>query len=107
MLEKIKNALFRFMNGRYGTDALNNFLLFASLAVLLVNTLTFKSVFLGLLGDVLIFASLFRTLSRNLWKRRKENIKGPEHTGVKIGIQFYNQAKGEFEFRPGAVRCLR
>ena len=32
MLEKIKNALFRFMNGRYGTDALNNFLLFASLA---------------------------------------------------------------------------
>ena len=61
MLEKIKNALFRFMNGRYGTDALNNFLLFASLAVLLINTLTFKSVFLGLLGDVLIFGSLFRT----------------------------------------------
>ena len=50
MLEKIKNALFRFMNGRYGTDALNNFLLFASLAVLLINTLTFKSVFLGLLA---------------------------------------------------------
>ena len=73
MLEKIKNALFRFMNGRYGTDALNNFLLFASLAVLLINTLTFKSVFLGLFGDVLIFASLFRTLSRNIWKRQKED----------------------------------
>ena len=31
MLEKLKNSLYRFMAGRYGTDALNNFLLFASL----------------------------------------------------------------------------
>ena len=75
MLDKIKNSLYRFMAGRYGTDSLNNFLLFAAIAVMLINMLTLRNPFLNLLADALIFLSLFRTLSRNIWKRQKENIK--------------------------------
>mgnify|MGYP000876237399 FL=1 len=72
MLDKIKNSLYRFMAGRYGTDSLNNFLLFAAIAVMLINMLTLRSPFVNLLADALIFLSLFRTLSRNIWKRQKE-----------------------------------
>ena len=80
MLDKIKNSLYRFMAGRYGTDSLNNFLLFAAIAVMLINMLTVRSPFVNLLADALIFLSLFRTLSRNIWKRQKENIKYMELT---------------------------
>ena len=80
MLDKIKNSLYRFMAGRYGTDSLNNFLLFAAIAVMLINMLTLRSPFVNLLADALIFLSLFRTLSRNIWKRQKENIKYLELT---------------------------
>ena len=80
MLDKIKNSLYRFMAGRYGTDSLNNFLLFAAIAVMLINMLTLRSPFVNLLADALIFLSLFRTLSRNIWKRQKENIKYMELT---------------------------
>lgn len=80
MLDKIINSLYRFMAGRYGTDSLNNFLLFAAIAVMLINMLTLRSPFVNLLADALIFLSLFRTLSRNIWKRQKENIKYMELT---------------------------
>ena len=80
MLDKIKNSLYRFMAGRYGTDSLNNFLLFAAIAVMLINMLTLRSPFVNLLADALIFLSLFRTLSHNIWKRQKENIKYMELT---------------------------
>lgn len=80
MLDKIKNSLYRFMAGRYGTDSLNNFLLFAAIAVMLINMLTLRSPFVNLLADALIFLSLFRTLSRNIWKRQKENLKYMELT---------------------------
>ncbi|MCH1940653.1 hypothetical protein [Holdemania massiliensis] len=80
MLDKIKNSLYRFMAGRYGTDSLNNFLLFAAIAVMLINMLTLRSPFVNLLADALIFLSLFRTLSRNTWKRQKENLKYMELT---------------------------
>ena len=80
MLDKIKNSLYRFMAGRYGTDSLNNFLLFAAIAVMLINMLTLRSPFVNLLADALIFLSLFHTLSRNIWKRQKENIKYMELT---------------------------
>ena len=47
MLDKIKNSLYRFMAGRYGTDSLNNFLLFAAIAVMLINMLTLRSPFVN------------------------------------------------------------
>ena len=74
---KIRSGLQRFMMGRYGTDKLNSLLLWV--AVILV----FLSIFLpgwpnlicvllsyGLMGIV-----IFRILSRNTYKRHRENRK--------------------------------
>lgn len=70
----IRNALRRFMYGRYGSDELNLFLLVTYLVLLLLSALPG----LGLLETVafvLMVWSLFRMLSRNYAARRAENAK--------------------------------
>lgn len=70
----IRNALQRFMYGRYGSDQLNVFLLVAYLVLLLLSGLPG----LGLLETVslvLMVWTLFRMLSRNCAARRAENAK--------------------------------
>ena len=70
----IRNALRRFMYGRYGSDELNLFLLVTYLVFLLLSVLPG----LGLLETVafvLMVWSLFRMLSRNYAARRAENAK--------------------------------
>ena len=79
-LEKMRNALIRFMYGRNGFDPLNRFLFWVVLI------LDIASIFLargesplgGILSLVVTAAwllLLFRTFSRNLAKRREENQK--------------------------------
>jgi len=70
----IRNALARFMYGRYGNDQLNTALIVSYFILYLVYILTSWSI-LYLLTTVLIFVALFRMLSRNLAKRREENRK--------------------------------
>ena len=68
----IRNALRRFMYGRYGSDELNIFLLVTYLVLLLLSALPG----LGLLETVafvLMVWTLFRMLSRNYARRRAEN----------------------------------
>lgn len=70
----IRNALQRFMYGRYGSDQLNGVLLIAYLVLLLLSGLPG----LGLLETVsfvLMVWALFRMLSRNCAARRAENAK--------------------------------
>lgn len=70
----IRNALQRFMYGRYGTDQLHIFLIVAYLVLLVLSMLPG----LGLLEIVslaLLVWSLFRMLSRNYTARRAENAK--------------------------------
>ena len=62
----------RFMAGRYGGDHLNLFLIALYLILYVVFVFTRLLVF-ELLGTVLLFISLFRSLSRNLERRRAEN----------------------------------
>lgn len=70
----IRNAIQRFMYGRYGNDPLNLFLLVVYLIVFLVYSLTgFKPLYWATL--ILIFIALFRLLSRNPARRREENAK--------------------------------
>ena len=71
----IRNALQRFMYGRYGSDMLNNFLLISYVVLSLFSSL-FKSSLLNLLSFAAIVWCLFRMLSRNFSKRREENAKG-------------------------------
>lgn len=85
MFRKLGEALRRFMYGRYGTDQLNLALLLSAIAISLLRTLLslfFRSsrvygsiispliylLVLGLLGFY-----LFRSLSRNIYARQKEN----------------------------------
>lgn len=70
----IRNALSRFMTGRYGTDQLNTALMIAYLALYLISILTSWSV-LYWVALVLVFVTLFRCLSRQVDRRREENAR--------------------------------
>ena len=70
----IRNAIQRFMYGRYGNDPLNLFLIVLYLVIYLLFAFTGLIPFYWV-SLVLVFFTLFRTLSRNLPKRREENMK--------------------------------
>lgn len=73
--EKVKNALLRFMYGRNGVDQLNFCLIWLVIALNLAAVLIG-----GVAGSVISFLStaatvwiVYRTFSRNLQRRRREN----------------------------------
>ena len=70
-------ALFRqFMAGRYGTDKLNTYILGAGVIVCLLTMLlpwAMVDLALSVLSYALLFWALFRTFSRNTYKRYQEN----------------------------------
>ena len=70
----IRNALQRFMYGRYGNDQLNMVLVLLSLALYLVFAVT-SWTFLYAVSFMLMAVALFRYLSRNYDRRRAENGK--------------------------------
>ena len=78
VLDKLKNALIRFMYGRNGLDHLNQ-MLFRVLLVLYILAIFIRE---GVFGAVLSWAAtfgwlylMFRMFSRNLPKRQAENQK--------------------------------
>ena len=75
---KLRSSLQRFMTGRYGTDKLNMAILCIGLAFsLLASFLPGAAVKLlfTTVSYVLMFLAIFRTLSRNVYKRYEENRK--------------------------------
>ncbi len=70
----IRNALQRFMYGRYGNDPLNLFLMGLYLLIYLVS-LFVRSGLLYWVGMALLAVVLFRLLSRNIERRQMENAK--------------------------------
>ena len=70
----IRGWLSRFMVGRYGGDQLNLFLIVLYL-VLYVLFLFIRVLLLELIGTVVLAVSLFRSLSRNVERRREENAR--------------------------------
>lgn len=62
----------RFMYGRYGIDQLYNALLVAALVLLLANCFI-RSSFIGILVWTILIWMVFRTLSRNVYQRSREN----------------------------------
>lgn len=77
-MQGIRNWLQRFMAGRYGTDKLNMFILGIGVVCCLVS-LFIKYVpvnlALTLISYVLMFWAIFRSFSRNTYKRYQENRK--------------------------------
>lgn len=73
---KLAAAYRRFMTGRYGTDKLNMTILVAGLVLSLIN-LFLKGQYVKLVFTVLSYSllgwAIFRSLSRNVYKRYREN----------------------------------
>ena len=63
------------LKGRNGPDQLSQFLLFIVLLISLSNLLFFKTVILSILVWILLMYILYRTFSKQVYKRRQENIK--------------------------------
>lgn len=70
---KFKNALYRFMYGRYGHDSLNSFLLVVSFLILFSNLFFIQNNILAIVAYLGIVYTTFRAYSRKIYKRRKEN----------------------------------
>ncbi|MBQ7094170.1 MAG: hypothetical protein IJN84_06625 [Clostridia bacterium] len=76
-LTKLAQKINQFMYGRYGTDRLNMFLL--KLSIILVFLSYFpKMGICSLIAYIFVIWSLFRSLSKNLHKRRLELYKYEE-----------------------------
>jgi len=77
-MKGFSNFFRRFMQGRYGTDKLNMAILGAglilSLLVIFIR-LPVLDLVLTVLSYVLMFLAIFRTFSRNTYKRYQENKK--------------------------------
>ena len=75
---KMAYSLRRFMEGRYGNDKLNNAILGCAL-VMVILALFIRNPLVNLIlhgiSYALMFWSIFRTLSRNTYKRYQENRK--------------------------------
>ncbi len=75
---KLNYSVRRFMEGRYGNDKLNNAILGAAM-VLVILALFIRNPLVNLMTHgvayALMFWAIFRTLSRNTYKRYQENRK--------------------------------
>ena len=70
----MRERLNRLMQGRYGTDHLNRFIIGLSMTVLLVSIFTGWRIFYSI-GLILMVISYFRLFSRNISNRYQENQK--------------------------------
>jgi len=80
MLNRFREKFARFMYGRYGTDALSQFLIYGALVCCILSFFVKKSI-LNLLIWVLIILSYSRIFSKNHQKRYEENQKFLEIKG--------------------------
>ena len=87
----IRNAIQRFMYGRYGNDQLNLFLMTLYLLLYLVSMVV-RSEPLYWVSFALLFFTLFRLLSRNLERRRMENIRFMRAAGPVINWIHFRRA---------------
>ena len=83
-MSRFREKLYRFMYGRYGTDNLYYFLFILFFVLWIAELITVAilpngvastvvSLVFSVVISLLIFLMIFRTMSRNIYKRRKEN----------------------------------
>jgi len=80
----MREKLYRFMAGRYGTDQLNRFLSILALVLVIANLFA-KTPILWLLAVVLLVFVYIRMFSRKLEARRAENQRFLQLTGRVTG----------------------
>ncbi len=96
MYTRFREWLYRFMQGRYGNDNLNNFLYVVYFVVFLIS-LFVNSIIIALVETVLIVVVFYRMLSRNIYKRQGENQKYLEIS--KKPKEFFKLTKNKFRDR--------
>ncbi len=72
MENKIREKLYRFMRGRYGTDELNMAILVLALLISLISSIAHLPILSSVSLGLLIYVN-YRTFSRNIAKRAAEN----------------------------------
>lgn len=92
----MREKFYRFMQGRYGNDALNQFLVIVILVCLALSFM-FGNVFYGL-GLIGLFYMYFRMFSKNIYKRSAENqaylrVYDKVRFGLQKRFQFLKQSK--------------
>lgn len=78
MMDNFHIGLRRFMEGRYGTDKLNIFLLLSAFVLMLIDLFLpagLLKLILWVLSMGLMVWSIIRSLSRNIYRRYEENRK--------------------------------
>ena len=73
-MNKLKSMLYKFSQGRYGTDSLNRFIIF-SYIILVVANIFIKSDIITSIYTITVVLLIYRMLSRNIYKRQQENQK--------------------------------
>jgi len=71
---KFLNKIQKFMYGRSGLDALGIFLFQVYIILLIINIFLDNKI-ISIIELLLAFLVLYRTLSRNIYKRSRENVK--------------------------------
>ena len=91
---RFREKLVRFMAGRYGGDQLNNFLLVIVMLIIAVNV--FVGSYIMTVVYMLLWGwSIFRMMSRNIYKRQAENAKF---------LKLWNPVKGYFKLMNNKFR---
>lgn len=67
----MKEKFYRFMQGRYGGDQLNRFLMIVVLLCFFLSLLGVRAFYL--IGTLLLIYAYFRMFSKNIYKRSAEN----------------------------------
>ncbi len=72
---KVKEKLYRFMQGRYGTDKLNQFLFYIEIILLVLSLFFRRNIIINVLFYLSIIIYMARALSKNYVARSIENQK--------------------------------
>ena len=111
---KIGYKIAGWMYGRYGNDELTYVLLFTAIACLLISYLPIPFFFLfSILSYAAIFFSVFRTLSKNLPKRKRElecylRIKNkPKNTELVLTGRNMPQILTEYADYVSEIKCVK
>ena len=93
----LRERMWQFMQGRNGIDALYNFLIIVCLVLLLVNLFLtgIAKLAITIIYTAVFSLAIFRYLSKNLYKRRKENADF---------LRFIKDFKGFFRLQRDRIR---
>ena len=99
-LNNLRASFMRFMIGRNGADQLGLFSLIAALVLNLLDNFLMTGI-LSLLGMVLYVWTFFRMFSKNVYKRRAENMKFMVwyEKAKKIVLRYWTRLKNSREYK--------